>query len=999
MKFLIEFSLKESCRKKCYFFVCFITCFLVSVVCLVAKTIVNKGSLIFLMLGEKESGEIDFILTPSVKTRNSTLFTIDDFHRDNAFINFTEYREIMKESENIEKDMKNPYDNSVIRTYYKGYSQYNELILLLIDSEKEKEIELGRSYPYNKLKPGKCLVHKNLIINKEKKLNLSISMKDFITNTLLYYYYDIKINKNKISPALEYLQEFDFYVPFTCDIIDTFNDNFGKEEDLDNLVIMEQEYFYKYISTFLPKDILEYFPEYSNIVKKIKGEDYGNALVINFPKNRLYFYNGDDYDDLLDKGVRYMNKIVKKMGNLQNYNIKMPLINIMNNYKYGTTLLNLILNLIILGIFGLSLILIHSLLIITTETHSFEFGILRLVGNSKKNIIIIIILECILFSIPAFILALITSYYAIKQINQIIEEELSTDLNISINLNGLITAIIFNFLGPILSAIFPIRNILRKNISTSINTILNKTQGVKIEVISLQNTELTSMIIFGLITFIYGASIYYFLPLSMISLNFGMMGAIFLWILLGILLGFVLLSRNIENIFQKFLTNTLLFFTQSYAKLLILKNIAAHKLKNKKTSLMFSLSVGIFIMTSVGFDLILQSTKNMIVLRSGSEIVVFNKEGYFTPKNVVKPLMELYNKKLIQSFSLYTLYLNDICLDSKFFISNFGKTVSSEQNILAINSAYFDSTSKTDLKISEVHRKYKYYTPSEQLYFSEFKGKVGVSGILKYDFNANLDSDIFLQFINNNQEIEFLSKPGFILNSAGGLLMNNRPSNSETREAIISMPLYLDILQKCRNYFSESFEDFSILNYDNLPIWGINIKPKELVTEEDIEAINSALRIIGPEGNIWFFANMKQRLDIVAKIVFYIFYGVSSVVLVFCLFNLSASMTINISEQKKEIAIFRSLGTKKIHILFIYVGEAFILILTSSIIGCVIGSIISYTMVLQWSIFTNVNVMFNFPTENILFIFFFSIFGGILSTYFPARKMLNNSISILIKSS
>ena len=71
-----------------------------------------------------------------------------------------------------------------------------------------------------------------------------------------------------------------------------------------------------------------------------------------------------------------------------------------------------------------------------------------------------------------------------------------------------------------------------------------------------------------LITFIYGASIYYFLPLSLISMNFGMIGGIFLWILFGILLGFILLSRNVESLLQKFLTYTILFFTRSYTKLL-----------------------------------------------------------------------------------------------------------------------------------------------------------------------------------------------------------------------------------------------------------------------------------------------------------------------------------------------------------------------------------------------------------------------------------------------
>ena len=281
---------------------------------------------------------------------------------------------------------------------------------------------------------------------------------------------------------------------------------------------------------------------------------------------------------------------------------------------------------------------------------------------------------------------------------------------------------------------------------------------------------------------------------------------------------------------------------------------------------------------------------------------------------------------------------------------------------------------------------------------SEFKGRAGISGILKFEFNANLDSRIFLKLLNKNKEMILLSKPAFILDSAGGLSMNSQPSMPITRETVVSIPLYLEMLQKCRNYFAESYEDLSIINYENLPVWGINIKPKESATEEDIELINSILRFSGPDGDLWFFANMKKRLDMASNIVYYIFYIVSSIVLIFCLFNLTASMTINIFEQKKEIAILRSLGTKSRHVIFIYVAEAFILILSSSIIGSIIGSIISYTMALQWTIFTNINVTFNLPTGSIIIIITFSILGGIISTFFPAKNMLNNSIAQLIKS-
>ena len=1001
MKFISEYSLKENLRRKCYFIICLITCFLVSLVCLVAKTVVSQGALIFLMLGEKDSGEMDFYIQSTPLSRNSS-FSLDQYYKDNAFINFTKFGELMT-SQSTEKE-NNPFDTSTIRTYINGFTSSKQMYLMLIDTEKESEIELGRSYPYDKLSEGECLVHKNLLNNGQKEFSMQIPLNNFLADTLLFYYYE---NKNITNQTLENLEDIlrsgNFTLEVNCQIKDAINNTYGKESaDDDNIVIMEQEYFYKHISNYLPDNIEQNFSDFKNILKnEIKAQEYGNVLIINFPKNRLNFYTEADYDYLLDKAVKYMNKVVKKMGTLQYYQVNMPLIKTMNRYKYGTTLLNLVLNVILLGIFGLSLILIHSLLLITTETNAFEFGVLRLVGNSKKNIILIIIFQCICFSIPAFVVALGFSFVILKIINDVIKDELNTDLNIGITVDSFFLAFFLNFLAPIVAAIFPIRNILKKNIATSINTMLNKTQGVKIEVISLQRKELTSLIIFGLITFIYGASIYYFLPLSLISMNFGMIGAIFLWILFGILLGFVLLSQNVEHLLQTILTYILFFFTKSYTKLLILKNLAAHRLKNKKSSLMFSLSVGIFIMASVGFDIILQSTKNMIIMQNGSEILIYSDDDddYFYPKDMVNSMMILYQRNLIESFSLYTLNLNSVCLESKFAITNYGKTVNSANNILAVNSAYFSATTPQDLKISLQNNKYKDYTPSEQLYFSEFRGKIGLSAIFNFEFNANLDTKIFLKISKTTKEMQFLSQPAFLLDSAGGLQMNSQPSMFVTRDAIISFPQYLDILQKCRNYFAEEISEFRYVGYSNLPLWGINIKPKESATEEEIDEINSIIKFNGPAGvDLWFFSSLNNRLDMISNIIFLIFYIISSVVLIFCLFNLTASMTINIFEQKKEIAIMRSLGMKRRHVVFVYVAEAFILILTSSVIGTIIGSIISYTMALQWGVFTNVNVAYNLPLGSVIVIILISILGGIFSTYIPARNMLNRSISDLIKS-
>ena len=999
MKFIAEYSLKENLRKKCTFAICLLTCFFVSLICLVAKTIISQGSLIFLMLGEKESGEIDFYISPSTKVRTAYPEKPEDYYIDYAFINFTLYSELMSKNDEEFSKMQNPLKTSTPRIYLNGVTTIGQIYLMLIDTNKEKEMELGRSYPYKKLNEGECLIHKNMYVPGTEQVTLGVSMRNLIINSLLYFYDE---QKEKPDPNLKNLENLNTYIKFPCKIVGVMDDTYGKESsDDDNFFIMELEYFFNYISKYINKDILNLFPDYPNYIQQMKPEEYSNILIINFPKNRLNYYTGDDYYDLLDKGVKYMNSIVKKLGNLRDFKLTMPLITKMTQFKYGTTILNLILNIILLSIFGLSLILIHSLILITTETNSFEFGVLRLVGNSKKNIILIIIFECICFSMPAFILAFISSFGVLKIVNTIIKNELCTDLELSITIEGFLMAFFLNFLAPVIASIFPIKNILKKNIATSINTMINKTQGVKIEIFSLTQKEFRSVVVFGIITFLYGASIYYFLPLSLISINLSMLGGIFLWILFGILMGFVLLSINVENILQKILTYTILFFTRSYTKLLILKNLTAHRIKNRKTSIMFSLSVGIFIMISVGFDLILQTVKNMNILKRGSEIQVgypSQADNYFTPGDVYPALMELYDKKLIEKFSFKSCNIGDL-YDSFFYILNYGKNIKSRLSFIGLSPEYFASTNKQDLVISEQNKSYSDYTPSEQLYFSEFRGKVGVSGILKYEFNINLNSDIFLKFTDGINEMLFLSKASIILDSASGLNLNKYPSIMIIRDALIPIPMYLDVYQKYFNYFGKSFDDLYQISYEDFPINIMNIKPKNDITEKDISEITNILRQKGPRGSkMWLFANMKSRIDMIQNIVYLIFYIVSSVVLLFCLFNLTASMTINIYDQKKEIAIFRSLGTKKNHVIFIYIAEAIILILASSIIGSIIGSIISYTMVLQWAIFTNINVAFVLPIGSIIIVIFISIFGGIVSTFIPAKNMLNNSIAQLIKS-
>ena len=77
-----------------------------------------------------------------------------------------------------------------------------------------------------------------------------------------------------------------------------------------------------------------------------------------------------------------------------------------------------------------------------------------------------------------------------------------------------------------------------------------------------------------------------------------------------------------------------------------------------------------------------------------------------------------------------------------------------------------------------------------------------------------------------------------------------------------------------------------------------------------------------------------------------VFYGLISVTMFLCFFSLAASMSANLYEQKKEVGILRAIGFTKYRIRMLYFYESLILVMTSCILGVLIGTGVGYTMLL-----------------------------------------------------
>ena len=98
---------------------------------------------------------------------------------------------------------------------------------------------------------------------------------------------------------------------------------------------------------------------------------------------------------------------------------------------------------------------------------------------------------------------------------------------------------------------------------------------------------------------------------------------------------------------------------------------------------------------------------------------------------------------------------------------------------------------------------------------------------------------------------------------------------------------------------------------------------------------------------VYNYANSQNTLANVESILNIIFMVIIAITMFLCFFSLSSSMSANLYEQSKEIGIMRATGFTKKRVYLLYIYEAFILVLSSSLLGILIGTIVGFTMTLQ----------------------------------------------------
>ena len=115
-------------------------------------------------------------------------------------------------------------------------------------------------------------------------------------------------------------------------------------------------------------------------------EQYATMLVMTLPGDRLSYYKTSDVSKMRSNIYSIMNDITLTLGF---YPVKgtNTLLNDMQLFNFAILFIGLVFSIVIILFVIISILLIYSLLMITTETKTFDIGVMRLIGLSSSGFV------------------------------------------------------------------------------------------------------------------------------------------------------------------------------------------------------------------------------------------------------------------------------------------------------------------------------------------------------------------------------------------------------------------------------------------------------------------------------------------------------------------------------------------------------------------------------------------------------------------------------------
>lgn len=186
------------------------------------------------------------------------------------------------------------------------------------------------------------------------------------------------------------------------------------------------------------------------------SKQFSDYMIWTLPSPREDYYKSSDYLQIQRIVTEEANSLVDGLG-FYPFQIDMEVLGGMQTYANAILMLGLIFDIIIMLFVILSILLIYSLLMISVESKTFEFGVMRMVGLNHSGIVSMIVIQAFMFVLPSVVMGFLLCFPALSQVySKLFTDDMGIDAKPVPSPAAVGQALVVGVMIPIISSIVPI---------------------------------------------------------------------------------------------------------------------------------------------------------------------------------------------------------------------------------------------------------------------------------------------------------------------------------------------------------------------------------------------------------------------------------------------------------------------------------------------------------------------------------------------------------------
>ena len=774
-----------------------------------------------------------------------------------------------------------------------------------------------------------------------------------------------------------------------------FAESHGKfDQEVASALIVEYEFWFGMVSRAMiqmpaPSRSARALERLARYFENADAYALAQTISFNFPPPRVGAYLSHDYREVSTRVMKFVVRLTAMMGH-DKVDVDLTVLRELRELRVVAMFLGLINNIIITALSGLLVLLIYSLLIVSVETRAFDLGVARMVGMTRRGVVQMLLVQTLVQSIPGWVIGLFAADLAAGALLKELAAITKAQLPLHLQPAAIAQASVMGLIVPLVAAILPIRRALGLSLSEALDVSRSRVSIVAVTVYRAGERRLPVPLVCGAVVLsTFGGAIYYLMPLALVSFDLTLLLYIFFGLLVGMLGGLTLLALNIERPLEHAIVYLLLWWLSPATRTILLKNLVAHRARNRKTTIMYALSLAFILFVIVTLSLQIISFEMQELQQMGVQLRLFCPAwaGGRLSHALVDALVASSELVLDAAYVSHTLQTMS---GSRNDIKTLGRVFSHRNDVYAVSPNAADVIDARFLAIRE-QRSGLSWSITEDLYSVRGSQSLILGSLYRSTMGLTMNSSLLLMLSSSRSHFAHI-RPLAFLDGMGVFWQSPHPT-AQRQDALVSFVTMARLLRQATGVPHYKGTD--------IPILYVLFKLKAGLSDAQLDEAAKQIETIevGSGCVLQDYRNRIRGLKSSKEAIQFFAGGTTAVALLICFFSLVSSMIANIHEQSKEIGLLRALGVTKTWIARLYSLEAVVLVLSAGVLGVMIGTLVAFTVTAQRALFTQLPLPFSFPTAPILTIALSSVISAVVAAYVPATHLLRRNIVRLLRSS